>query len=174
MHACRPLMFVCRVDSPEFIFMCTSAFVLPAASAVHHTVCTFLPALTWCDVSFPSYTLQLMGLLVSHILCQDSSCTRVYPTLGYTLARAVFAILQMKLSRLPFYSSYHSSLPPSVLLYFYRFRKLCPTVNQGPSGCSGEAVVPGAHKPSVGEGTESRQLSPLQLLPLTATILPNN
>ena len=34
----------------------------------------------------------------------------------------------------------------------------------GPSSCSGEAVVPGARKPSVGEGTESRRLSPLQLL----------
>ena len=40
------------------------------------------------------------------------------------------------------------------------------------SGCSGEAVVPGARKPSNGSGSESRQLSPLQLL--ISTVLPNN
>ena len=40
----------------------------------------------------------------------------------------------------------------------------CAQPGSGPSSSSGEVAVPGARKPSDGEGTESRQPSPLQLL----------
>jgi len=40
----------------------------------------------------------------------------------------------------------------------------CAQPGSGPSSSSGEVAVPGARKPSVGEGTESRRPPPLQLL----------
>ena len=114
---------------------------------------TTLPTWGWCGATVPYDTPQLMGLLVSHSSMLWSPALELswYCNQGkgetnltsFTFLLLLLPLQSFLLSPDSTFSAYHC---------------------QEASSSSGEAVVPGARKPSVGEGTESRRLSPLQLL----------